>query len=92
MIGNAFHVKNKINAQKYLNSLSGLLLKAVQKSDSFATTLKYELEFVNNYLVLQKACFGGKLDFEINKEDDIDDSLEPPNMLIQIHIQQRREL
>ncbi len=87
MIGNAFLKQNKETAQQYLTSLSGLLYTAIQKSDSFATTLKEELEFVENYLVLQKVRFEGNFSFDIFMADEVDSNIELPNMLIHLHVE-----
>ncbi len=57
-------------AQKFLNSFSRMIREVVDSSDRVIVTLKEEMDFVRNYLELEKVRYGDNFTFQITIPDD----------------------
>jgi len=78
-----FSQENKDDAQFYFGSFTSLIHRSLKYADQIETTMFEELEFVRDYLVLQKNRFNDKLEFRIEAEDDIKlKSIKIPHSLI----------
>ncbi len=80
-IGDLFDKKDSKTSKYVLNKYSTLLRHSVINSDQFIISLSSELEFVENYLALEKFRFDNRFDFEIN-DGGIDDNIKIPKMLV----------
>jgi hypothetical protein len=80
-IGDLFDKKDSKLASYVFGKYSTLLRNSILNADQFTVDLSTELEFVDNYLSLEKFRFDNKFDFEI-KSDGADSSIQLPKMLI----------
>jgi len=67
--------------RRFANLYRNLLLSA----DTSRRTLREEMEFCNDYLQLEKIRFGDKFEYRINHDEDVDNEILIPKMLVQIH-------
>lgn len=58
-------------AVKYITKLSEFLRYAVDSHQNDLVSLESELQFVHNYLDLQKIRFGNSFDFSVNRGDEL---------------------
>ncbi|MDZ7742441.1 MAG: histidine kinase [Bacteroidota bacterium] len=82
-ITSAIFKEDKEKAYRFGTKFSSLMREALMSSDQVSRTLEKELEFVKNYLDLEKLRFKGKFDYRIETEDDIKMHTEIPKMIIQ---------
>ncbi|MCD4745822.1 MAG: histidine kinase [Bacteroidales bacterium] len=81
-IGALFHRKDSEKASYIFGKYARLLRSTILSSDNIAIPLKEEIEYVNNYLELEKFRYDGKFDYEFNVADGADTSIEIPKMLL----------
>lgn len=82
-IGYMFSKENKEDAQYYFGRFASLIHRGLKYADKTETSLFEELEFVKDYLILQKRRFNDELEFTIAAEDNIDLSkIKIPHSLI----------
>ena len=82
-IGFMFAKENKDDAQYYFGRFASLIHRGLKYADQVETTLSEELEFVKDYLILQKQRFEGELKTTIEAEDEIDlNTIKIPHSLI----------
>ncbi len=82
-IGYMFSKENKDDAQYYFGRFASLIHRGLKYADQVETTLNEELEFVKDYLILQKRRFNGDLDFTIESDFEIEPSkIKIPHSLI----------
>lgn len=67
--------------------LSKMVRKQLESPDKIYTTLKGELDFVRDYLSIQKFRFKDLFHYEIKVEKNVDTGLQIPKMLIQVHVE-----
>ena len=65
--------------------LSKMIRSNLEGSNEIYTTLKKELDFVRDYLTIQKKRFGELFEYEIITDKNVPQNLKIPKMLIQIH-------
>lgn len=82
-IGSAVLKENKELAYKYFVKLSRLMRSIIGSSDNLICSLGEELEFVKDYLDINKFRFKDKFDYIINVAPEVDLSLPIPKMAIQ---------
>jgi sensor histidine kinase YesM len=70
-----------------LTRLSRLLRKSVDHAFVPYKTLGEEIDFLREYLEVEKSRFGDKLEYEITIQNDIDLQLKVPKMLIQLFVE-----
>jgi len=80
-IGDLFDKKDSKTASYVFGKYSTILRQLIINSDQFTVSLSDELEFVENYLTLEKFRFDKKFDFEI-VANNIDETIKVPKMLI----------
>ncbi len=68
-------------AQEALNSLAELLRASLNISDRQQIRLGEELDFLNNYMEIQKLRFGDRLNLKLEVQPGVVDSLIPPLFL-----------
>ncbi len=75
------------SAQYYLLRFSRLMQKLLFKSDQLTVSLEDELEFVENYLEIERLRFGEELYFEIHKSENVPPQIRIPKMLVQSFVE-----
>ena len=84
-LGTLIYTENKEAAYDYLVRFSDLIRKTLESSNRITRTLKEELDFVSNYLDLQKYRFRNKFEYSISVDEDIDPRTLIPRMIIETH-------
>lgn len=82
-ITSAIYKENKEEAYKFGTKFSNLMREALMSSDAISRSLENEVQFVRNYLDLEKFRFKGVFDYEIKIEPNVDPKTEVPKMIIQ---------
>jgi hypothetical protein len=70
-IGNMFINENREDAQYYFGKYASLLNRGLRYADKVETSLQEELEFIRDYLVLQKKRLNDDLAFTIEANEEI---------------------
>jgi hypothetical protein len=86
-IGSLIMQSDKRKAYEHLGRLSDLLRKTVDTSEQVAIPLEAEINFIANYLVLEKLRFEDKFDYEIKIDKNVNLQHSFPRMLMQIHVE-----
>ncbi len=86
-IGTEVQEKNTDKAYTYFVKVSNLLRNSLALHDKIGRTLGEEIEFIRNYLVLQKYRLGERFDYVIQTGNNIDLNFEIPKMCIQIFVE-----
>lgn len=87
MIGSLVYKGNPDTVYDYFTRFANLIRSTLQDSEKIARPLSKELEFVNNYIEIQKTRFKDRFDFDLSVDDKVDTSIEVPKMIIQSHIE-----
>ncbi len=74
-------------AYDYIVSFSRMINTTLKQSDEFQRSLEEEIEFVKDYLRLQKLRFREHLNYEIKIEEEVPSDIKIPKMLIQAHVE-----
>ena len=83
MIGSLVYKGDPDTVYDYFTRFANLIRSTLQDSEKIARPLNEELEFVKNYIEIQKARFKGKFDFTLNVDKETDLKTEVPKMIIQ---------
>ncbi len=89
-LNNFWHIiesKNKDYTYKYLTNLSGLLRTVLVNSEKTTITLKEELDFIKNFLDLEKINQHNKFEYSIDIAKDISIYTPIIPMCIQTHVE-----
>ncbi len=78
---------NTTEAHNQILKFSQLLRSMMKRTDKIDISLSEELEFVRNYLELEKFRFKDDFEFNINTEKGIDTNIRLPRMLIQLLVE-----
>ena len=78
---------NSKEAHDQILRFSQLLRSMMKRTDKIDICLAEELEFVKNYLKLEKVRFKDNLEFNINIEKGVDTNIRLPRMLIQLLVE-----
>ncbi|MDZ7776456.1 MAG: histidine kinase [Bacteroidales bacterium] len=76
--------ENKEKAHNMVSSMGQLMRSSLENSEQVERPLKEELQFVENYLSLEKQRFNSLLSYEIEVADDVNSDVPVPKMLLQI--------
>lgn len=82
-ISSVIFKEDKDTAYTYFNKFSKLVRLTLEDSNKISRTLEEELEFVENYLELEKFRFKDRLIYEIDVAKDINMNMLIPRMIIQ---------
>lgn len=83
-----FVLKNSPEAAyEYTVRFSRMIHSTLAQSDLLHRSLHDEIEFVKDYLELQKLRFRENLHYEINISEDVSSNIKIPKMLIQAHVE-----
>nr|NQU94257.1 histidine kinase [Bacteroidota bacterium] len=74
-------------AYNYIVRFSRMIHSTLKQSDVFVRSLQEEVNFVTDYLELQKLRFKGMLEYEIKISRELDPEIEIPKLLIQSHVE-----
>jgi sensor histidine kinase YesM len=74
-------------AYDYIVRFSRMINSTLKQSDELQRTLHDEIEFVKDYLELQKLRFRNNLHYKIEIGESVPSSLKIPKMLIQSHVE-----
>ncbi len=86
-IGSIIYKEDKEQAHRYFTKFSKLVRATLEASDKITRTLKEELDFVENYLTLEKIRFHDKFNYSINVSDSVNKNRMIPKMIIQIYVE-----
>lgn len=86
-IGSLFAKQDTEKANYVFGKYSKLLRQTIINSDKIITTLNDELEYVENYLSLEQFRLKDGLNFEINKDEEINGEIKIPKMLIHTFVE-----
>jgi len=80
--------KNYEQADLYLDKFSELLRRTMDNADASIISLKDEINYLNNYLLLEQLRFTNKFDYLVLVEPDVNtDSTFVPAMLLQPYVE-----
>jgi hypothetical protein len=68
-----------------LRAFAGLFRNMLMSSAAVQKTIKEELDFCRNYLLLEKMRFGKSFSYEVHVDDDVNMDLMIPKFSIQVH-------
>ena len=82
------HKEQYGTAENYLDRFAALLRSALEQSSTLFITLQEEINFIGNYLALEKLRFPNRLFYQVEKEGSIDaGNIIIPTMLLQPYIE-----
>lgn len=87
MVASVVQRGNNDEAYNLIVQFSKLVRKNMKASGEIFTTLTNEIDFVQDYLSIQKFRFKGMFDFNIAVEKGIDSKIKIPKLLIQVHVE-----
>lgn len=86
-IGSSIYRQKPDEAYNLLINFSGMVRSLLLSSDKLTSSLQEEIDFVKNYLDLEKTRFSEVFDFSIYVEDGIESETIIPKMIIQLHVE-----
>jgi hypothetical protein len=84
-ISSLIYREDKDTAYNILNDFSALIRSAIVNSDKISLSLAEELEFVNNYLKIEKVRFKKKFDYQLDIAPEVHMQTMVPRMVIQTY-------
>jgi len=86
-IGSEVQEKNHDKAYAYFVKVSQLLRNSLKNSDKITRTLDEEMQFVSNYLSLQKFRFEDRFSYDIFIDPNVNLQITVPKMCVQIFVE-----
>jgi len=86
-ISSIIYKEDKDTAYDVLNDFSALIRSAIVNSDKIRISLAEELDFIENYLKLEKIRFKDKFDFIIDLDEKVNKQVSIPRMVIQTYVE-----
>ena len=87
MIGSLVYKNDPDTVYDYFSKFAKLIRSTLQDSAKIARPLKDEIEFVKNYIEIQKTRFKDKFEYKIKIDDSIDMGINVPKMIIQTYVE-----
>ncbi|MCF8403906.1 MAG: histidine kinase [Bacteroidales bacterium] len=87
MIGSMVYKNDPDTVYDYFSRFAHLIRNTLKDSEKIARPLKDELEFVKNYLEIQKSRFKNKFEFEVIIGESTDQNFQVPKMIIQAYVE-----
>jgi len=84
-IASVLYDGDKELAYQYFTKISKLIRATLEDADKISRTLSAEIEFITNYLEIQKFRFTNKFDYEVIVGELVNPDWKIPKMLIQIY-------
>ncbi len=82
-ISSFYHKGAKWEAQAYVSRISGLIRTSIENSEKMTISLIEEMDFVRDYLTLERIRMGGGFDFSMEMDETGYPEVQVPKMLIQ---------
>lgn len=79
--------KDQKQAVRYLNNFAKLMRLTLESSMEHVHPVETEVSILKNYLELEKLRFGGKFDYHIEVDEELDFDVGLPPMLVQPHVE-----
>ena len=86
-LGTLIYTEEKEAAYDYLVKFSNLIRKILESSDKISQTLREELDFIKNYLELQKYRFRERFEYLIEISPGVSEGVRIPRMIIETHVE-----
>jgi LytS/YehU family sensor histidine kinase len=86
-IGSLFYKQDREKADYIFGKYSKLLRATILNSDKIVTTLSDELEYVGNYLELEKFRLNNRFFWSIKKDENVNVNINIPKMLIHTFVE-----
>jgi LytS/YehU family sensor histidine kinase len=86
-ITSLIYKEEKVKAHEVITRFTSLIRSTLMQSGKVSRSLGEELEFVKNYLDIQRFRFGNSFTWEIRNEDNIDLSLPVPKMMVHQYVE-----
>lgn len=86
-IASAIYDEDKNVAYDYFTKVARLVRKTLDDSDKIVRSVEEEINFVKDYLDIEKIRFGDNIDYEIEISEEVDRQFKIPKMLIQIYVE-----
>ena len=86
-ISSIIYKGDKEQAHRYFTKFSKLVRATLNAADKITRYLWEELDFVENYLILEKIRFKDKFNYSINVSENVNKSRLIPKMIIQIYVE-----
>jgi len=86
-IGSSIIKEKKTKAYDLLTNFSELIRSSLDQADKMSVPLSQELEFVNNYLVLERNRFKDIFDYKVTIAKDVSQDSIIPRMAIQVFVE-----
>jgi ligand-binding sensor domain-containing protein len=77
--------EDRVLANSFLARFSVLIRNILESSDKITRSLENEIDFVKNYLELQRFRYKNRFDFSIETEEALDITMPVPKMIIQTY-------
>ncbi|MCD4697880.1 MAG: histidine kinase [Bacteroidales bacterium] len=87
MIGSLVYKNDPDTVYDYFSRFAHLIRSTLRDSEKISRTLSEELEFVKNYIEIQKTRFKNKFDFELFISENTNLETEVPKMIIQTYVE-----
>ena len=84
-IGSTIYQEKKEEAYQLVLRFSSMVRSMLSSSDKLHRTLHEEIEFVTNYLELERQRFPELYTYSVRIDDDVDRELLIPKMILQLH-------
>jgi len=85
MIGSMVYKKDPDTVYDYFSRFARLIRSTLQDSEKISRTLSEELDFVQNYVSIQKTRFADKFTFALVVDEKVDLNTQVPKMIIQTY-------
>jgi ligand-binding sensor domain-containing protein len=85
MIGSMVYKNDPDMVYDYFSRFARLIRSTLQDSEKISRPLSEELDFVKNYVEIQKTRFAGKFAFQLEVGNEVDLNTEVPKMIIQTY-------
>lgn len=86
-ISSMIYKEDKTLANDFLARFSKLIRNVLENAERISLTLDEEIQFVENYLTLEKFRFKDKFEYTINIGEDVDIQMPIPRMIIQTFVE-----
>jgi len=84
-IGSSIYRQKPDEAYQLLLNFSGMVRSLLLSSDKLTRSLKEELDFVRNYMELERTRFAEVFSYAVNITDEVNPEALIPKMIIQLH-------
>lgn len=86
-VGSVIYKEEREKAYDYLVKMSQLMRKSLTDTKRLYKSIREELDFVENYLQIQKIRFPDRFDYLITVANDVDITVTVPQMIIQTYVE-----